>query len=178
MSRSRIFLIAVPLLAIAVVAVANYTFLQRHVTAVLDSDPRNNGIEVVAHYELYILPSVLVFDLRVVSPTNSPADVFRILLQFAQAQKERSFSLVKLAHRGTEKFYLKGDYFQRLGQEYGEQNPVYTMRTFPENVYRTDGTPAFGTWTGGLLGVLTKQMGDFGDFHKQWYIADLAKSGG
>ena len=64
-----------------------------------------------------------------------------------------------------------------LGQEYEKQNPVYTMRTFPENVYGVDGTQAFGSWTGGLLGVLGKQMGDFSELHKQWYIADLTKSG-
>jgi len=32
------------------------------------------------------------------------------------------------------KFVLEGDYFQTLGKEYGTQNPVYTMRTFPEKL--------------------------------------------
>lgn len=178
MSRHRIYLIAIPLIVIAVVAGANYALLQRHLAAVLEADPRNKGIEAFAHYEMYILPSTLVFDLKAVSPTNSPADVSRVLLQFAQTQKEASFSLVKLAHQGTVKFQLKGEYFRTLGQEYGVQNPVYTMRTFPENVFRLDGSPAFSTWTGGLLGVVVKQMEDFNEFHKQWYIADLAKSGG
>lgn len=65
-----------------------------------------------------------------------------------------------------------------MGVEYGTQNPVYTMRTFPENLYRPDGTAAFGTWTGGLFGVLGKQMEDFIEFHKQWYVNELAKTGG
>ena len=49
------------------------------------------------------------------------------------------------------------------------------MRTFPENVYRPDGARAFDSWTGGVLGVLGKQMEDFNEFHKQWYIEDLRK---
>ena len=50
------------------------------------------------------------------------------------------------------------------------------MRTLPENVFKMDGTAAFGTWTGGWLGVVGKQMEDFSEFHKQWYISDLAKA--
>ena len=40
------------------------------------------------------------------------------------------------------------------------------MRTFPENLYRPDGQKAFGTWIGGLLGLLAKQIKDFTEFHK------------
>ena len=58
--------------------------------------------------------------------------------------------------------------------EYGIQNPVYTLRSLPQNVYNLDGTQAFSTWTGGLIGVVGKQMEDLSEFHKQWYINDLA----
>lgn len=47
------------------------------------------------------------------------------------------------------------------------------MRNFPENLYRPDGQRAFGSWTGGLLGVVGKQMEDFREFHKQWYVEDM-----
>ena len=50
------------------------------------------------------------------------------------------------------------------------------MRTFPENVYALDGAKAFPSWTGGLIGVTGKQMEDFAEFHKQWYIYDLTES--
>jgi len=145
---------------------------------VLDSDPRNKGISVLAHYEYFVLPGSLFFDLRGVDQTNSPADVFRVFLQFAASRKDRDYDTVKLAFRGKPKFVLKGEDFKTLGVEYGTQNPVYTIRTFPEHLYRPDGTPAFGKWTGGLLGVLGKQMEDFTEFHKQWYISDLSRAGG
>lgn len=170
----KIFIVTACLL-VAAIAGANFFLLQRHVQSVLADDPRNAGISVWAHYEFFVVPSTLVIDLRQVSATNSPADVTRVLLQFSKTQEQTRFEFVKLAHQGSQKFLLKGDYFQTLGQEFGTQNPVYTMRTLPENVYQIDGTPAFGTWTGGMLGVLGKQMGDFSDFHKQWYILDLAK---
>ena len=61
-----------------------------------------------------------------------------------------------------------------LGEEYGQQNPIYTVRTFPENLFLTDGTNAYGQWTGGMLGVLGKQMEDFADFNKKWFLENLA----
>ena len=82
--------------------------------------------------------------------------------------------MVKLSHAGNEKFRITGEYFKKLGLEFGEQNPVYTIRTMPQNLYKPDGTAAFGTWTGGVLGVLNNQMEDFNEFHRQWYVSDLA----
>lgn len=162
----------------AAVLFANYLLVHRALSSSLDSDARNKGVAAFAHYDHFVVPGTLVFDLRGVSGTNSPADIFRVLLQFAASQKDREYQTVKLMFRGEPKFLLKGAYFKTLGVEYGTQNPVYTMRTLPENLYRPDGSEAFGTWTGGLLGVLGKQMEDFTEFHKQWYINDLAKTGG
>lgn len=157
----------------ALVGSINYLTLQHPLRHVLRGDPRNRGISARAHYDRYLLPSTLVLDLRSVSGANSQADVFRVLLQYAESQKEREFKRVLLAHRGKAKFMLKGSYFAQLGSEYDTQNPVYTMRTFCENLYNLDGSPAYGTWTGGLIGVLGKQMDDFGDFHKRWYFNDM-----
>ena len=78
--------------------------------------------------------------------------------------------------RDRTKFLLDGESFRVLGAEYDTQNPVYTMRTFPSKLNRADGAKAFSTWTGGMIGVLGKQMDDFNAFHKEWYLADLAGS--
>jgi hypothetical protein len=32
---------------------------------------------------------------------------------------------------------------------------------------------AYPEWTGGALGVLSKQMEDFSDVHDKWYLDDL-----
>ncbi|MNU11538.1 hypothetical protein D3C72_2594780 [compost metagenome] len=55
---------------------------------------------------------------------------------------------------------------------------MYTIRTFPQNVWKLDGTAAYETWTGGMLGVLSKQMEDVNQFAKDWFIADLATKTG
>lgn len=120
----------------------------------------------------------LVYDLTSVAPTNSMADVFRVFLQFASAEKDKQFGSIELGFRGRPKFLIRGDYFQQLGKEFGTQNPVYTIRTFPENVMKLDGSKAYPTWTGGFIGVSGKQMEDFNDFHRQWWFNDLAAASG
>jgi len=163
--------------AVLTVAAVNYFSLQQTVSKVLHDDPRNDGLQVFVHYKYFINPSVLVYDLREVSGTSSPMDVMRVLLQFAAQQKDRSFEIVELSHKGKQKFRMKGEYFHLLGQDYGTQNPTYTIRTMPENLYRPDGASAFGTWTGGMLGVLGRQMEDVTSLHREWYIDDLSSDG-
>ena len=133
MSKKVKYVAALLAVGIVVVGAVNYFLVHRSVQQVLESDIRNQGISVFAHYQYFVVPSVLVIDLRKVSDTNSPADVTRVLLQFAQSQKSKAFSLVTLAHQGKPKFTLKGEFFQTLGIEFGEQNPVYTMRTLSGN---------------------------------------------
>jgi hypothetical protein len=156
-----------------VIAGANYFNLQHAMSQVQQADPRNEGIRVFVHYKYFVNPSVLVYDLRDVPGKSSPMDVTRVLLQYAEQQKERSFAAVELSHRGDVKFLLQGEYFQKLGQEYGTQKTAYTIRTLPENLYKSDGSNAFGTWTGGILGVLGRQMEDFTTWHRAWYINEL-----
>ncbi len=174
--RFAVFLGSLTLIITVVLAI-NYILVQRSLSTVLNSDTRNKGISALAHYDYLVNPKTLVFDLQVVSETNSPVDIFRVLLQFAATQKDCDYETVKLSFKGQTKFLLKGSYFKTLGVEFETQNPVYTMRTLPENVIKPDGTAAFGTWTGGWIGVFGKQMEDFIEFHKQWYINDLSKAG-
>ncbi|GAB7549930.1 hypothetical protein [Cupriavidus sp. 8B] len=160
------------------VVTANYFTLARPLSSAMSIDGRNEGISVRVHYQYLVNPSEIEFDLREVRGDKSAADVTRVLLQFAAAVKDRSFKTIRLAHGGVEKFELDGAYFHTLGVEFGEQNPIYTIRTMPEHVVNLDGSPAFGTWTGGWLGVVSKQMEDVHKFHRRWYIDDLAQGGG
>lgn len=170
----RVIVIGALLISIlAIVSVWNYTSVHGPVSKSLKNDPRNDGVEVLVHHKWFINPNVLVFDLRHVSGTNSPADVTRTLLQAAETLKHKRFESVLLSYRGSTKFMLKGDFFQNLGAEYGLQNPIYTLRTLPENVYNVDGTPAFDTWTGGWLGATSRQMEDLNKFHREWFLFDL-----
>ena len=173
MKKSIFVSLSVGSALIVTIFLANYISIQKPLSDVIDSDPRNKGIELSAHYVYYISPSKLVINVKSVSGDKSSADVFRVLLQYAEKLSSKDFDRIELSSRGKVKFVLRGDYFQTLGKEYGMQNPVYTMRTLPENIYRSDGKRAFGSWSGGLLGVVGKQMEDFTEFHKQWYIEDM-----
>ncbi len=151
----------------------NYLELARPVDDTLRKDPRNEGIKASLHFDHFISPAVLVFDLSDVSAERSAADVFRVFLQSAYTLRDHRFETVRLSFRGTVRFVIAGEYFRQLGNEYNQQNPVFTMRTFPEHLMLPDGSRAYSSWTGGLLGVVTRQMQDFLDFHKRWYLADV-----
>lgn len=139
----------------------------------LSADPRNAKVTVVPHLRWGVDPSTLAVDLWSVDGEASMADVDRCLLDIAAALKDRDFTRVQLAHRASVRFQMTGDYFKTLGREREWQNPVYTIRTMPENMQTPDGLPAFGRWEGGWLGVVGKQMDDHKTFHLRWYFNDM-----
>lgn len=149
------------------VLLTNYVSLTSNVWQATKEDKRNDGISLFVHYDYLLNLNEIVVDIREVNTNKSSLDVMRILMQSAEALKSKKFDVVYLSHQGNKKFFLKGNYFEKLGDEYKYQNPVYTMRTLPENVYKLDGTKAFDTWQGGMLGVLGKQMEDLNSFTKQ-----------
>uniref|UniRef100_UPI003F49302D hypothetical protein n=1 Tax=Cupriavidus yeoncheonensis TaxID=1462994 RepID=UPI003F49302D len=173
MSKRKLISIFVCLATVvSAVALTNYLTLIKPLTDATQADIRNEGIEVRVHYRYYVDLSKITFDLREVKGNKAPVDVMRVLFQFAAAVKDKNFKEVTLAHKGAEKFRLNGNFFQNLGKEFGKQNPIYTIRTLPENVQNLDGSPAFGKWTGGWLGVMGKQMEDVTEFHHRWYMQD------
>ena len=171
--KKIVFLIIVCVVIMSGILCYNYFQLQYPVNAVLRNDIRNRGIEVSVHLGNYVNPSVLIYNLKSISGENSMIDVFRVLLQSAKALSSKQFKTVHLAFRNKTKFKLDGAYFQKIGKEYSWQNPLYTMRTFPEHLKNPDGSQAYGRWIGGWLGVIKKQMEDFKDFHKKWYLEDM-----
>ena len=160
---------AVALGGVATVWGINFISLQAPLNSVISSDDRNSGVKASASYQWMINPSVLVFSVDGAS-SASPADVSRILLQYAERLEGRKFSSVLLAQKGKPIFLLKGDYFKQLGEEYGVQNVIYTLRTMPENVFELDGSPAFSSWSGGWLGVMGQQLDDLNNFHRRWLV--------
>jgi len=175
-AKKSIIIIFVFIIVVAIgVYSINYFQLQAQMDNVLKDDPRNNGVEVSVHFGNYINPSILVYDLKSVSGTNSMADVFRVFLQFSEKVQSKKFDVIKLSFRGKLKFKINGYYFRILGSEYEWQNPVYTIRTFPGNVMNPDGSRAYPEWTGGWLAVTAEQMDDFNDFNEKWYLEDMTR---
>lgn len=160
---------------IAVFTIAGCSTLQPKMKEVIKEDLRNDGIEISVHFKNYVDSSTIIYNLKSISDDKSMADVFRVFLQFAEKTYSSSTetNTLELQFRGKTKFKITGDYFRMLGEEYSWQNPVYTMRTFPENLMNPDGSDAYPEWTGGWLGVMGKQVEDFNDFHKKWWLDDM-----
>jgi hypothetical protein len=155
---------------LAAVVAFNYFGVMRPVAKQLDGDSRNAGFAMTAHYRFYVDPNTLVIDLRQVD-SASPLDLCRGLFQAAKVMSDsgKRFERVVLARTGHPVFHLKGDDFARLGTEFANgQNPVFLIRTLPEKLYRPNGEAAFPQWTGGLLGVLGKQMEDVTTAVRTW----------
>lgn len=172
----KILAISIPVAIIIIIFLSNHVFLQSKMNSVIEEDSRNFGIKVSVHYQYYINPNILVYDLKEIAPTQSKADVFRVFLQFADKIQDDNFESVHLAYNGNTKFLLSGADFKTIGEEYEWQNPVYTMRTFPEKLYTPDGLNAFSSWEGGILGVAMQQMEEFNQFHDEWYMNDMINS--
>lgn len=150
----------------------NYFSLSKEMNDVINADYRNKSVDVSVHYENYINPNVLVFDIKKIGYTTSSADVFRVFWTFSSKMKKKKIDKVILSSKGKPKFYIKGDYYKQLGNKHNIENPIFIIRTFPENVYKNNGTKAFGTWTGGWLAVANKQMEEFNELMKIWFIDD------
>jgi hypothetical protein len=136
------------------------------------------GAQTVVYRRELLGGNDLVFDVQSASGGLSMTDMTRRLFKTAEALKGSTFDRVYLASKGRERFYLDGAYFKQIGEVYGTENPVYTLRTMPENVHNLDGTPAFERWTGGLLGVFGQQMNDVNEFHRKWWADDALASVG
>jgi hypothetical protein len=173
MIRKLLIFTIVVVSVVSVVFSWNYISLQKNISEIVESDPRNRGVSVVSHFNWYINPNVIVFDIRGISPNKSRIDVSRFLLQFSEKLKDNEYERIILSFKGESKFMLKGDFFKEIGLKHGIQNPIYTLRTLPQHVYNIDGTNAFVTRTGRWMGVLGQQMDDLNAFHSQWYLNEL-----
>lgn len=138
------------------------------VAMALDEDDRNGGFTMVAYRAYGLHPTDITVDLIGVERA-APIDLYRGLFQAAAAFDDRRFGSVTLARQGRAVFRLSGDDFHEIGRAYDlGENPVYMIRTLPEKLLLPDGAPAYGTWTGGVLGVLSAQMEDVNDAAQTW----------
>lgn len=172
--RKRIVLVLIVLFVVAAVPLAvwvyNQTALQKPLENVLTSDPRNKVVFAKAHFDGWVNTGTIVFNLTDVAGNSSQADVFRVLLQYARALKDQKYDRVILAAYGEKKFVIPGEYFQQLGLEYETQNPMYTISTFPHHVARMNGEHPFPEYEGGVFAVLGKEMEEFNEMNREWYL--------
>lgn len=132
-----------------------------------------SGITMVAYRRWLVDPTTAVIDVHV-DPDKSMADMDRNLFSAAEALKWRHFTNVELAYHGRGRFLLDGDKFQEIGEQWQNQSIMYLISAVPQAARHMDGAPAFGTWEGGVLGVMTKEIQDHNQLHWSWYLANMA----
>ena len=161
--RLKFVFVGTPLIAALVGFGANTLLLQRPVDDIIKKNAAFSGMEVSAHYQYWIIPGVVVYDLRSLSVKQRPIDVHTAFLEFAREMKAKKLKRVELAYQGTTKFSIDGAGFQRLGQEYEKRNFDYVLYSFPR-LFQSEGSkpPA--------------KDGPDGDallkFHRSWYGND------
>lgn len=134
-----------------------------------ERDSRNQRID----FSLSQRENVLSYCVNNLSGEASSIDVFRVFLHVADALKDTVFDQVVLCFRGDEKYLLPGGEFGVMGREFEVQNPIYTLRTFPEKLQLPDGRQAFAKHRGGALYLMRVQMEDVNNMHRHWYLNQL-----
>jgi hypothetical protein len=168
MSKKLYFYLAIGFGLILAIYLANLFTLKIPVNNHLSEDYRNEDVEVSVRYSYYINPKRIAVSLDQCSNT-APVDILRALLQTAEALENRSFNTVELHNGYDHRFSMSGNYFKELGEEYDFQNPIYTARTLPENIFNPDGTQAYYNYRSGIYG-LSEEMESFTEFTLDWCI--------
>lgn len=162
--NKKLILVGTPLVAALIGYSANLILLQEPVNDVLKENAAFNGMQVSAHYQYYVVPGVVVYDLQGLSFRQTPIDVHTAFLEFAKKLKEKRYEKVELSYRGVEKFSIDGAAFQKLGEEYEKRNFDYVLYSFVRLFRPENGTKAVETSASDRDALL--------DFHRQWYGQD------
>jgi hypothetical protein len=160
--NKKLVFVGTPLVAALIGYSANLFLLQEPVNDILKENAAFNGMKVSAHYQYYIIPGVVVYDLEGLSVRQTPIDVQTALLEFAKKVKEKRYSRIDLAYRGETKFSIDGASFMKLGQEYANRNFDYVLYKFPRLFRAETAKPVKST----------NDRDALLEFHRQWYGED------
>jgi predicted nucleic acid-binding Zn ribbon protein len=161
--KRKLVFIGTPLIAAIMGYSANAILLQQPVNDVLRQNAAFNGMEVSAHYQYYVVPGVVVYDLRSIGVRQTPIDVHTAFLEFAKKLRDKRYTRVELSYRGTTKFSIDGASFHKIGEEYTKRNFDYVLYTVPRLFHR-EGSPPAPPATSDRDALL--------QFHRQWYGND------
>jgi hypothetical protein len=160
--HKKLVFVGTPLVAALIGYSANLFLLQEPVNDILKENAAFHGMKVSAHYEYWVIPGVVVYDLQSLSFKQTPIDVHTAFLEFARELKEKRYSRVDLSYQGETKFSIDGASFTKLGQEYAKRNFDYVLYTFPKLFKASDGKPINAT----------EDRDALLQFHRQWYGQD------
>ncbi|HEV2719109.1 MAG TPA: zinc ribbon domain-containing protein [Thermoanaerobaculia bacterium] len=161
--NKKLVFVGTPLVAALIGYSANLFLLQEPINDVLKDNAAFHGMSVSAHYEYWVVPNVVVYDLEGLSFRQTPIDVHTALLEFAKKLKAKRYSRVDLSYRGVTKYSIDGASFQRLGVEYAKRNLDFVLYQFPK-LFRSVGPPETSPPGSGRDALI--------EFHRHWYGSD------
>jgi hypothetical protein len=170
--NKKLVFVGTPLIAALIGYSANLFLLQEPVNDILKENAAFHGMKVSAHYQYYVVPGVVVYDLESLDFRQTPIDVHTAFLEFAKKLKEKRYSRIDLSYQGTTKFSIDGASFAKLGHEYSRRNFDYVLYRFPALFRPTGASKPDGKATDrdALL-----------EFHRRWYgqdqLTDPVKNG-
>jgi phage FluMu protein Com len=162
--NKKLVFVGTPLVAALIGYSANLFLLQEPVNDILKQNAAFRGMEVSAHYQYWIVPGVVVYDLEKLTFQQTPLDVHTAFLEFAKRLKEKRYSRVDLSYKGTTKFSIDGASFARVGEEYAKRNFDYVLYSLPRLFRPAEGTKAIEPSAPDRDALL--------QFHRQWYGTD------
>ncbi|HVT45584.1 MAG TPA: hypothetical protein VMT00_14485 [Thermoanaerobaculia bacterium] len=165
--KLRFVLVGTPLLAALFGYLINFMLLQRPMNDVLRQNASLRGMQVSTHYLHWVIPGVMVYDLKGVSERQSRLDVHVALVEYAGRMRHRAFSQIDLMYRGEKKFTIDGDSFRKLGTEYQRKNYAFVLFEFPRMVASSlDGDDSAGA---------RENADALIRFHDAWYGKEIMR---
>lgn len=162
--KAKLVFIGTPVLATIVGYLANFLVLQQPMNEILKANPAFHGMSVSAHYDYWIIPGVVVYDLRRIGPEASQLQVHTAFLEYARRQKDREFDKVLLQFQGRTRYSLDGATFQKAGMEYGRRNFAWVLFDLPRLFEPEGDQPPPGTAEADALL----------EFHRRWYADEIS----
>lgn len=163
--HKKLIFVGTPLIAALIGYSANLLLLQEPVNDILRDNAAFRGMEVSAHYQYWVVPGVVVYDLKSLSFRQTPIDVHTAFLEFAKELKEKRYSRIDLSYQGQTKFTIDGASFARLGEEYAKRNFDFVLYRFARLFEPADGAAPIPPEESERDALL--------EFHRRWYGEDL-----
>ncbi|HJT17706.1 MAG TPA: TFIIB-type zinc ribbon-containing protein [Thermoanaerobaculia bacterium] len=164
LKSKKLIFVGTPLVAALIGYSANLFLLQEPMNQVLKENSAFSGMDVSAHYEYWVVPGVVVYDLRDLTVRQTPIDVHTAFLEFAKKLRERRYRRVELSYHGVSKFEIDGSAFRRLGEEYARRNFDFVLYRFPHLFHSMNGNAAIPQNASDRDALL--------QFHREWYGND------
>src|SRR6202022_3761814 len=102
--NKKLVFVGTPLVAALIGYSANIFLLQEPMNDVLRQSAAFQGMKVSAHYEYWIVPGVVVYDLRQLGVRQTPIDVHTAFLEFAKKLRAKRNSRIDVSSRGTPRY--------------------------------------------------------------------------